>query len=593
MITSSFHVSPDDSFKNGYFSHLASLLNGREKIVCLLIDEIYVKAGLQYKSNNITGYASNNSNQLAKTVMAFMISSAFGHFKEVIGLVPVYNITGIDLKQYVLDAVNSVQNYGFKVLCIIADNSRLNQNAFNQLSHQFYIENPKFVNEKIFILFDFVHIFKNIRNNWLNQKEVEKAFIFPDFNDYSIELKASFLDLRDLYKLEINKTTKRAFKLNEKSLYPNNLERQNVTLVDNIFHESTIAALQSCSIFGGTASFLQIIRNWWSVVNVKSNFKGQIKRNVLATPILSVSEDKLNFLKKFVEWLDAWHQSPTSKGLTQDTYNALKRSTLVLIEIIKYSFPKFDIDYILPGKFQTDNLEKRFSRYRNLSGCNYNVSVKQIYESEKKIRIQNLIKVGNMNDFKSINFDEQDHMDIENNVIDFSFVLRTNYLETYSLDKSVQTYICGYAAHSIQNNKNIACEECKQIVIKSKGESVEDDYFDYMQRGGLCIATDQIEFIYYHLCAIFEYIVNEPETLSKFLKKQNHKYLLASLALESLENDRFFIDFSVCPECGTSARKIYLIVALIFSNIVLHNFCKNKNNDVSTSKKRKMLTLQN
>jgi hypothetical protein len=52
------------------------------------------------------------------------------------------------------------------------------------------------------------------------------------------------------------------FKLNHKRLYPSNIERQNVALVDNIFHCSTIAALKEFSKYKETAIFVEIIRTW-------------------------------------------------------------------------------------------------------------------------------------------------------------------------------------------------------------------------------------------------------------------------------------------------------------------------------------------
>uniref|UniRef100_A0A6P7GTB0 Uncharacterized protein LOC114346153 n=1 Tax=Diabrotica virgifera virgifera TaxID=50390 RepID=A0A6P7GTB0_DIAVI len=294
MITSSFHVSPDDQLENNYLSYVASNLNDREKVVNLLVDEIYVNPGVHYHSQQITGFAANNDKQLAKTIVTLMISSAFAHFKEVVRLVPVCNIAGDELKHLVLQSIQYIQDCGFKVLCVITDNNRLNQNMFGQLSPQFCITNPKFNNENIYLLYDFVHVFKNIRNNWLNKKDTEKTFIFPDFN-HSVLRKSFVKDLRTLYQLEINYLTKRAYKLNHKSVYPNNFERQKVSLVENIFHETTIAALRSCSIYTDTASFLEIIRNWWSIINVKTKFKGQAKRNDLATPIFSDSDSKLVF----------------------------------------------------------------------------------------------------------------------------------------------------------------------------------------------------------------------------------------------------------------------------------------------------------
>ena len=45
---------------------------------------------------------------------------------------------------------------------------------------------------------------------------------------------------------------------------------------------------------------------------------------------------------------------------------------------------------MLPGKLQTDNAERRYSVYRQFSGGNYNVSVTQILEAAKKLRIKSI-----------------------------------------------------------------------------------------------------------------------------------------------------------------------------------------------------------
>jgi hypothetical protein len=49
--------------------------------------------------------------------------------------------------------------------------------------------------------------------------------------------------------------------------------------------------------------------------------------------------------------------------------------------------------YLLPGKFQTDTLESRFGQYRQLAGGQYHVSVRQIFEVEKKIRLSSTIEL--------------------------------------------------------------------------------------------------------------------------------------------------------------------------------------------------------
>ncbi|KAH7953102.1 hypothetical protein HPB49_004799 [Dermacentor silvarum] len=43
------------------------------------------------------------------------------------------------------------------------------------------------------------------------------------------------------------------------------------------------------------------------------------------------------------------------------------------------------------GKIQTDCLEDRFGKYRQLAGAQYDVSIRQIYEVENKLRLQSTL----------------------------------------------------------------------------------------------------------------------------------------------------------------------------------------------------------
>ena len=48
---------------------------------------------------------------------------------------------------------------------------------------------------------------------------------------------------------------------------------------------------------------------------------------------------------------------------------------------------------MLLGKFQTDCLEARFRQYRQLSGGKYNISLRQVFESEKKLHLLSTLKL--------------------------------------------------------------------------------------------------------------------------------------------------------------------------------------------------------
>lgn len=75
-----------------------------------------------------------------------------------------------------------------------------------------------------------MHIIKNIKNNWLNKLDNEKIY-FPNFESYSIQL-ACFGDFRELYQSE-NKllVAYRAYKLNQKALYPNSFQKYSLTTI--------------------------------------------------------------------------------------------------------------------------------------------------------------------------------------------------------------------------------------------------------------------------------------------------------------------------------------------------------------------------
>ena len=77
--------------------------------------------------------------------------------------------------------------------------------------HPFYPERSKVV------LFDFVHILKSIRNNWLNQQDYNRNFLYPSFDDYSHNSKALFEDIRQLYRREQTSVAKLAHRLTAKS----------------------------------------------------------------------------------------------------------------------------------------------------------------------------------------------------------------------------------------------------------------------------------------------------------------------------------------------------------------------------------------
>ena len=60
---------------------------------------------------------------------------------------------------------------------------------------------------------------------------------------------------------------------------------------------------------------------------------------------------------------------------------------------MKYLLRQHKLQFVLLGKFQTDNLKARFGQYRMLSGSNYLMSVNEVLQTEKKLKDHSLLKL--------------------------------------------------------------------------------------------------------------------------------------------------------------------------------------------------------
>ena len=85
--------------------------------------------------------------------------------------------------------------------------------------------------------------------------------------------------------------------------------------------------------------------------------------------------------------MESWNSIPEKSGkLTKETFTALHHTTYAILEHTQYCTEELKMVCILPGKFQTDHLEARFGQYQQLSGDQYNISIRQVFEWEKKTK---------------------------------------------------------------------------------------------------------------------------------------------------------------------------------------------------------------
>ena len=140
---------------------------------------------------------------------------------------------------------------------------------------------------------------------------------------------------------------------------------------------------------------------------------------------------------------------------------------------------------MLTVRFQSDALERRFSRYRQMNGGNFLVSLREVQSSEKILLLRTMVKEG-------INFWEDDsgvfkEMD-EDSLMNFHVEISEMANEIISTELSpdsqeVSANVAGYVAR--QSQERIDCTECAGKV-ESKGRStIHSSYINLLSHGGL------------------------------------------------------------------------------------------------------------
>ena len=125
------------------------------------------------------GKAADFPDKLAKTVCTIMIKCLFGGPEFIAKILPVSNLSSNFFKSQltpILQAINSV--VGGRVLAVITDGHKINQKLFRCLNN--VPDKTWCGQEGMFLLYDYVHLMKNIRNNWLTEKSGELEFEFKD-----------------------------------------------------------------------------------------------------------------------------------------------------------------------------------------------------------------------------------------------------------------------------------------------------------------------------------------------------------------------------------------------------------------------------
>ena len=538
-------------------------LTGMQKLCIILHDEIYVKKMLLYHGGTVFGRSVNDATKKATTVLGIMVSCLYGGPSFISKMLPISSLNVPFLRSQIDQTRECISGAGGEVTCIISDGNRTNQ-AFIK-SYETVPGKPWLTADNTYLIYDFVHLFKNIRNNWLTEKTGELRFVWD-----GVTRVAKWSHLKKLFKLEMHSIIKMS-SLREISIAPKPVERQKVQPVIDIFCERTRQALLSHpgmkEVEGkeDTAFFLSLVIKFWTIMNVKSEGADIRHNNPLEEVIRNVEDERLDFLQKFgiMAKSMAGKQGQRYKQFTRDTGNALHHTCFGIVDLVHHLLTIKKFRYVPLGKFTTDILEKFFGKLRQGSGGSYFITVQQIIEKVNIKRASLLLSHEDISDLKGTEGHQCDSCD---------FILDEEGVEIFDnlaeLESSINldtkmslVYISGYVSRHDDSLSEKELLEETMFYVEKYGEVVKE-----LDRGGLKYPTDTV-------CqwSFFCY--------SMFMSVRN-KVCKKSLS-----------DIFMLIADHHNMKLIQQHHAVILSNIFLNNFCKDENPKSTKEGSLKVLKL--
>ena len=129
-------------------------------------------------------------------------------------------------------------------------------------------------------------------------------------------------------------------------------------------------------------------------------------RDPLSKPLV-FNDERFIFMNRIVYWLEAWQSLPEKGGkLSEQTFTSLKHACLVLPQITNFLTENCGFSCLLTSFLQTDPLEHHFGLYRMMSGANYHVSYLQILESERCLKVSNILSLSSSQNVSSTSLQE-------------------------------------------------------------------------------------------------------------------------------------------------------------------------------------------
>ena len=283
-------------------------------------------------------------------------------------------------------------------------------------------------------------------------------------------------------------------------------------------------------------------------------------------------------------------------GLTKGTCSALRQTCHAIVGLAKHLANFCGFNYVRLGKVQSDMLEGRFGHIRQLSGGNYYISMRQLLESDRKLRAVSLLKhsgisVKDINRF--IKAQQNEDGDDSELLLKAESLYGDLHLNTPLTENDVAvTYsVTGFCCRSLVNTYK--CEKCKEAAVAATNNCSNDkipenasEFLKDINRGGLFTPTSEMFEIGCLCWKIFAELCQEP-LRKTFLCGMNHRNVFIEIVNMAFYEGTIISPWTVLAMCD-NGHNILTGFSVRFFNCMCKNLLREINELEATEATRKI-----
>ena len=191
-----------------------------------------------------------------------------------------------------------------------------------------------------------------------------------------------------------------------------------------------------------------------------------------------------------------------------------------LVELARYLLNKVQLNYVLLGACQSDKLESRFGWFRQMSGGNYWISLKQVLDSERKCKVVALLSHSNVSadDLRKISPTTAEVGGCTDELVDAYRGLAEEFVFNET-DRSIVYYVSGSRVSSLIRKNS--CIECTTI-LTADSTSPDAVLVEQRSRKSLCHPSEFVFLVAMQCYSVFTRVFSCAETKRLFLSQGNH-----------------------------------------------------------------------